>query len=274
MFKSIISVICAVCALTPCVAALSPTSEQSEQPRYGADFQGGNFLYDEAVSITYDHKVIDEYVNPYGITTFATGRANDCALSLGGNSLVYYDRLHENLIPNYTYEYIWGEFQYGVRNSEINNMFDELYDLMGCTASGTTIPGFKNGMTAYCQNRNVSISFPNATGSFYNLNYDYIKQQLRQEKLVAVFVNGFSFVYNSAINYDTGKDDFSYAVLSNRHSVIVYGYKDIYYYNANNELIRHNTYFCSSTGYQMPDKAYLTVDVKTTFEDAYIINIA
>lgn len=273
MFKSIIVILSVVFALAPTATVYRPISETAEPPRYGASFQGGNFSHNEDATIKYARKEVDSYENPYKAPHFPAGELNACVVEAGGNAMVYYDRLYDDLVPNYKHTYIWGKFTYGTFNDAIANMFSDLYDLMGCSTQGTSVNGFKTGLSAYGKKYNHTVSCVSAAGSFYGLNYDYLKKQLQQEKMAVVFVKGFSFVDYIFLADESGQEDYEYMILTGRHSVLVYGYKDIRYYDEKDNLIAYNSYLYVSTGYQHPSTAYLSINAHTDIEDAYIVNV-
>lgn len=275
MIKTIASIACAVCALTPGLACLQPTPQTDEQPRYSQTYQEGSVTDTIPVTINYDRKEVTVYENPYGAPSFPTDIANGCTVEAGGNAMIYYDRLYDDLVPNYTHTYVSGRFTYGSHTDGVTNMFYELRNLMGTTSAGTTISGFISGMVAYGNNHNHTVSVTSYSGSYYNLSYGTLKQQLKNGKVAVVFVNGYSFVDLSDLGGQpgAGQENYEYLVLSGRHAVLAYGYKETYYYDAYNKLIANNLFLYVSTGYQFPSNAYLSINAYTTIEDAYVVNV-
>ena len=242
-------------------------------PRYAMDYQGGISAGTTTRTVSYDYVNEDPYVNPYEAPIFKNSYVGACAVDSGGNALVYYDRIYDDLVPDYKHNYLWGKFTYGTQNAGINNMFASLYQLMGTNDQGTTIPGFKSGLDAYVSGRGRTLTLTGATGSHYGVDIDYLKQQLKQEKMAVVFLNNFSIVNLGFIRGDK-VDTITYNLYNGYHTVLVYGYRDIYYYDAAGNVIERDTYLMASTGFVNATLAYIYMDDYGTIDDAYIVDIA
>ncbi len=276
MIKSILAITGAICALTPSLACLPKTATSEEGPseaRYSSDFQGGEFDYILNRQVYYSTRTTEYYENPYRLPTFVTSLPMACAVSAGGVTITYNDRLYGNLIPNYAPRQTSIRFTYGTQNDVIDNMFQSLYDLMGTNSQGTTISGFKRGMTSYVNNRGYSLDLQQTTGSYSNLNMDYLKAQLRQEKVAVVFVHSFSLVTTTEIQTYDGYDNIPHKLYDGYHVIPVYGYRDFSYYDANGDFIQKDTYLYVQNCYNDATLEFLSVNNYCTIDDAYFIDI-
>ncbi len=243
-------------------------------PRYAMDYQGGISAGTTTRTVNFDEVDDDYYENPYEAPVFKNSYVGACAVDSGGNALVYYDRIYDDLVPDYKHNYVWGKFTYGTQNAGINNMFASLYQLMDTNDQGTTIPGFKSGLAAYVSGRGRTLTLTGSTGSHYGVNIDYLKQQLKQEKMAVVFLNNFAIVPSIAFERTDNADNITYSLYNGYHTVLVYGYRDIYYYDAAGNVIERDTYLLASTGFVGATLAYIYMDDYGTIDDAYIVNIA
>lgn len=208
----------------------------AEDSRYALDFvQGGDLVGTQYREVYYSTKSDsdDEYVNPYKAPSFVAAQSNACAVQAGGNAFVYYDRVFDDLIPDYKHKYVWGGFTYGSQNAAVSNMFSSLYSMMGTDSRGTSVEGFKTGMQQYAVSRSHSINITKATGNYYGVDLDYLKAQLELEKPAVVFLDTFSVVTFGGIEPYNGYDRIMHSAYDGLHVMLVYGYKEIYYYNAN-----------------------------------------
>lgn len=244
-------------------------------PRYAMDYQGGINTGTTTRTVNFDDVDDDDYYeNPYEAPIFKNSYVGACAVDSGGNALVYYDRIYDDLVPDYKHNYLWGKFTYGTQNAGINNMFASLYQLMGTNDQGTTIPGFKSGLAAYVSGRGRTLTLTGATGSHYGVDIDYLKQQLKQEKMAVVFLNNFAITTFTGLERHDTYDEIDYYTYSGYHTVLVYGYWDIYYYDAAGNVIERDTYLLASTGFVGATLAYIYMDDYGTIDDAYIVDIA
>lgn len=278
MIKTAIAICSAVFALSPSLALVRPISAQEEIPtecetRYSADFQGGIYQGNIMRTVNYSSRNIDYYESPYKAPRFISDFSNACTVNAGGVAIVYNDRVYGNLIPNYAPRYIGSRFSYGTQSSYVNDMFSSLYTLMGTTAEGTTVDGFKSGMTAYVNQKGYSISLPQSTGSYFNVNYEYLKSQLRQDKVAVMFVHGFSTVSTGDIKSYGSYDTIDHKLYNGYHTVMVYGYRDYYYYDSNGNLMQTDSYLCVQNCYENTALEYFSMNYYCDIDDIYIVDI-
>ena len=246
----------------------------SSEKRYAADsVNGGTFNRSVVREVYYSTKSVDEYVNPYAAPAFNYARTSCCAVTAGGNIMVYYDRLFDELVPNYKPISIFGRFSYGVQNAGVDAMFDSLYNYMGTSDLGTTVEGFKNGMKNYAASKGRTLTATRATGSYYNINLETVKAQLKKEKAVAIFLDPFSIVPFTQFKENSGYDEINTAIFSGAHTMFAYGYKDITYYDANGNVKQRDTYLYASTGFNNYGLALLDLTHNGTVVDVYVVEV-
>lgn len=261
-------------ACVPLGAGVAASASEPDT-RYSLDLvKGGTSIGTVREDIYYDHSVDDVYKNPYKAPTYGSSKSNACAVDAGGNAIVYFDRLYDELVEGYRYKTVWGKFTYGPQNDAVDNMFDELYNLMGTSSGGTTVAGFKNGMNSYVSSRGRTLQMTKATGSYYNTNLEYLKSELQQEKLAVIFFDTFSLSAEGGPTIEeAGHDNVWYARYTGCHVMIAYGYQDINYYDSSNNLIRRDTYLYCSTGAVGMNIAAVCINRYCTVDDIYILNI-
>lgn len=244
------------------------------EARYSSDFQGGTLRGTQERTIRYTTREIDQYKSPYGAPVFRSYKEGACSVNAGGNAMIYYDRLYDDLVPDYKHTYIFGSFDYGRQTNAVNNMFDDLYTRMGTTVDGTTVSGFLSGMRSYASSRGRYIAFEKVTGGYHNTNIAYLKEQLKKEKVAVVFVDGFSISSNNSPIRRDGYDYVLHNIYEGLHTMLVYGYADYYYYGSSGNLESRDTYLYVSTGYATSSLGLLNISVLCTVDDIYLINIS
>ena len=258
----------------PMGLASQPQATVNSETRYALDYvQGGNLVSVEYRNVYYADSTNETYINPYEAPTFISSRANACAVEAGGNAIAYYDRLYDDLIPGYKHNYVWGKFTYGTQNDAVDNMFWSLYDLMGTNNSGTTVSGFKNGINSYVTGKGHASNIVDATGNYCNTDLNFLKSQLEQEKMAVIFIDTFSITPLAGIQNNDGYDVITHYVYSGCHAMLVYGYKDIFYYNDSGTLISRDTYLYAATGYAGTSLGLLNINNYCMVDDVYIVSI-
>ena len=251
-----------------CMGILSARTD-----RYAEEIIRGGAEGSATRDVYYTSKTIEDYVNPYKAPSFVTSKTNACVVGAGGNVMVYYDRIFDDLIPDYTHKYIFGKFTYGTQNEAVDNMFDTMYDMMGTTNDGTNIPGFKKGMKAYAASRGHDINLAQFTGSYHNINIEGLKKQLKAEKPAVIFLNTYSVTSFGDIVENVGHDIIEYSTFSGAHAMVVYGFKDIYYYDEDARLKQRDTFLYVSTGIGSLPLAMIDITRLCIVDDIYITEV-
>lgn len=234
----------------------------------------GSYIGGETEVTSYVSKTDLEYEIPFGIPIFFDGTAaqNACAVNCGSVVVGYYNK-DLNLIPGFdAIYYVMGNIpRWNNSGPLVQAMINNLYVLMKTDPSpngGTTVANYKSGLTKYASNHGYSTSITSRMSSgFYN--YTQIKQSVLSGKPVSIFMSG----YNVFLDVHTsGKTDTIYkALYSGNHVMIVYGYRDIYYYDNSTILIKHHRYLRVYTSFPDISTAYIKLDDVGKIDDAYEI---
>ncbi len=248
-------------------------------PSENADGYGAKFSQEYKAVDDYKYRAyasVEENVfeDPIKAPTFiAYGLSSSCVVRAGGNALVFFDRKHDDLVPGFTWN---GTDMYGPQNDAIDELFVTLYDYMGTSSSrGTTVEGFKKGMTKYVEERGFNLKLTSNAGRYYNTNFEDLKIRLRIRREVAVvFCSKFMLVSDWGFDRGAGLDKIQYTMYEDRHAMLVYGYRDIYYYDADGEQIARDTYLLVCTGFAgMMPRAMFCIN-ESIIDDIYTIYVS
>ncbi len=269
----LVSIVCsAVFALLPC-AGLRVSSD--EQQKYSSDFEGGILDHSVTRTITYSSRVYgDHYEIPCNMPSYVSSAASSCVVSAGGKAIVYYDRFWDNLVPNYHCTMFGSIVKYGQQTQAVTDMFDELYERMGTDSEGTTVTGFKNGMNSYISSKGYTPNLQRMTGSYRNIDYEALKAHINQDKVAVIFLNGYNVVSKTAVPGEiTGTDNITYNRYSGLHAMIVSGYKEYYYYDAQGALIQRDTYLSVMTAQGPVQEMATNISIDCQVDDLYGVSI-
>lgn len=279
MIKILSVAISALFSVTPaagCYFAAGNLHTVPPSPVEYGDYGNGSFIGTEDVTMPYVTKFDDVRNNAYGVPTFYAFTEQSCAVTAGGNAIIYYDRLFDELVPNYTVTLNEeGKAEYGPINAAAVALYNDLSARMGTSAGGTTVEGFKSGMTEYVASKGRSITFTKVTGNYCNIDWSQLRTHIRANKLAVVFVNTFSLTpFNEFI--ETYRLDS--AVLhkySGTHVMLVYGYHDVHYFNIDGTKRGRNTYLHVVTGgVSATEVAMSDITRYCTVDDVYLLEIA
>lgn len=249
------------------------TADAESENRYAA--VNGGVIHETVYDTVYYARrdITETYINPYKLPEyFADNIANSCAITAGGDIIGNFDRTYEELIPNHTTFFFMGQYSYGSHDDAVDAMHRELYQRMGSTSAGTTVAGYKTGMTSYVQSkgRNIEIT------SIYNnssLNESAYRSALESGKLLTVFLDGFAIVGLAGVHTYDGYDKIGNTVVTGLHTVAAYGYVNVKYYDASDNLIQEDKYIYVNTGFASAGLGMIRLNKYTSVDDGYAINI-
>lgn len=249
----------------------------SAESRYGIDVPvpyGGIIQGYATDTVYYSRKDVSEsYENPLNLPLYiASNIENACCITAGGAIIGHFDRYYEELIPDHTVRVFLGIPTYGSQDAAVNAMHQELYKLMGSTSAGTSVEGYKKGMTSYVQNKGRSIEI-SSIYSNSSLNKSAYMSALQSGKLLTVFLDGFSVVSGVEIESFDGYDTISNTIVNGLHAVAAYGYRNIKYYDASDKLVQEDNYLLVHTGFASAGLSMIRLNKYTTVDDGYVINI-
>jgi len=229
--------------------------------------RGGIPIYTVKETISYDHKVEDEYFIPVKMPGYVSSYT--CGITAGGNIVGYYDKMYENLIPNHTGKYLLGKWIWGGHGTEVTDMFTSVYNYMGATSAGVTIAGYKSGLASYTANKNLDISFTSVMNTNGTLNSAY-KTALKGDTPLTIFLDGFNVVdFGGYLTY-SGYDTLDTEIAVGCHVMAIYGYLEVKYYNSSNVNFQTETFLYVVTGFSVPKLAWLRISAYCTIDDCYI----
>ena len=196
---------------------------------------------------------------------------SSCACIAGANIIGFYDRYHENLIPDYEpgYTFLGSLYVYYAQDKPVSEVIDQLYVDMGTTAqNGTTEQQFKDGMKKYCNRAGYSIDYTSLMFS-NNVNYSAVMEYTENlNQPLALFLSGFNIA-----DIDEGEDDDGYGYYYNtaNHVMVGFGYRYVTY-----------TYYGSSSTYYFifatsgvinAPSGYFNLNFNTTINNILAVNI-
>ncbi len=267
------SIVCsAVFALLPCAGLRVSTDEQQ---KYSSDFEGGILDHSVTRTITYSTRVYgDHYEIPCNMPSYVSSAESSCVVTAGGKAIVYYDRFWDNLVPNYHCVMFGNIVKYGQQTQAVTDMFDELHERMGTDSEGTTVTGFKNGMNSYISSKGYTSDLQRMTGSYHNIDLEALKAHINQDKVAVIFLNGFNVVGKMAVPDEaTGTDTFTYSRYKGLHAMLVFGYEEYFYYDAQGGLIQRDTYLSVMTGQGPVQDMALNISIDCHVDDLYGVSI-
>ena len=223
-------------------------------------------------TINYARRETEEYGIVGTLPTYYpnTTSNSSCANVAGTVVIGYYDRLCEELIPNFqTYRKLGTGFVYKGGRAETNAVMDSLYTLMGTDVggAGTTFNGFHAGMKSYVEGHGYSYQ----TEDIGSLNFESYKTAVKNNKPVALFLSNFSFRQTS--NDDGSKEILNYDFCNASHVVVGYGYMIDTYYDNYNNVIATRTYLSVASGFVTYNLSYLCLDGKSSISYASAVTI-
>lgn len=230
---------------------------------------GGNDFVATSEALTYARK---ETTNEYSIKGNVPNynvhaEASNCANVAGAEVIGYYDRLCENLVPNYkTYIQMGAMLVYRTSSAEISQVIIKLKDYMN-TDAGTTFNGFHRGMKTYVEEHSYSYR----TEDLGALDFDKYKAAVEANKPVALFLSDYAFYIGAEkkSNGETIKSEYCDVA----HVVIGCGYKIDTYYDSNGQILFTRRYLKVASGFDLYGVTYLCLDFKTTIDRATSIII-
>lgn len=243
----------------------------------GFNYCGGTTYTNVAYTYNYDHKTENEYYIP-GSAPEYTGivGASNCAVVAGANLIGFYDRLYENLIPNYqTYNSFGGRVLYKGISTEIDAVMTTLNTMMEADVDGpgVTFTGYVNGLEEYVEGKGYTFSY-NSLMSWGSFDYSAYVTAVESGKAVSLFLTNYSLVAMTAFVENTNQDTVYNCQYPSNHVVIGCGYRVDSYYDANDNLINQVKYLRVSSGFPEFTLCYLNISNFTQIANAITINIS
>lgn len=254
---------------------LMETEIVEEYAYKGFGYFGSGTFVEQVQTVNYSSKTTETYSIPYDLPNYrgSVDGETSCANTAGAVLIGYYDRFHENLIPNYkSYIQVGNVIRYKTGTPEVFDLVEELYVLMGTDVnhSGTTFAEFQAGMLQYVTNKGYTYT---TTNMFTNgaLNLTNYKASVESGKPVALFLTGYALL--NGITETTSTDTISSGYSSNSHVVIGCGYKIDTYYNASGTITAVRNYLKVASGTEGYNIGYLNINGFGNIDRAISVNI-
>lgn len=247
----------------------------------------GDDTYDDAsqrVSATYNVYCDNVVVEDVSIVNAPSYKGNDtlysnyCAPLAGMNIVVYYDRWHTELIPNYTPGMMFtnGEYHYypDFYNTNSCKAFDNIYKLMKTgEVGGTTSSNFKSGLNTYVKNAGYTLSYTSMYKNSTTVNLDKLTTAINQGQVGLVMCDKYNFV--SGITEVKEESRVQVAKINSdiSHMMMVYGYQ-VYRYYRNGVNFQTDTFLCVSSSYGSGDQGFMQLDDYLKIDEALIMTIS
>lgn len=224
-------------------------------------------------NISFLYKAVDEHKMSKIYPSFKDSILNNsCVPTSGANIIWFYDRFHENLIPNFTPGKTIGKyFVYNsVQNASVEQMSQDLMVDMGTNGigAGTSIAEFKSGMNKYCSRKGLAVSYYSCM-SGANFDYNKAKQEMINGRPTILFLDTFNV---TDITLSDTSDLLSTNYSLGTHSMVGFGNMDVTYTFANN-LKRTENYIIVASGMNDRLKGYLNINSNVTIDDVYGVDI-
>ena len=149
-------------------------------------------------------------------------------------------------------------------------MLATLAEYMGTNVNnpGTTVSGFKKGMTKFCNEKGRSISY-NSCMSWGKFKFDKAKEYFDNGQPSVMFVNTFTVAQlANKENYENSE----YVSANAPHAMAGFGYDEITY-TLTDGTTRQDNYIIVATGLFSRTKGYFNVNNIDNIDDYYSINI-
>lgn len=229
---------------------------------------GGTPIDWDNIRIDYAYTVVDEaYTDP--ALPYAYDSGISCGITAAGNTVIWYDRTLTNLIPNFTpATYFLGRWIWASSNSEVQTMYNGLEVLMGNNGiNGVTIAQYKEGLQDYVNLKGYDINYSQVRSNNNALTNNF-ETAIANNKLVSLFLSSYNIC---TIYPGDGYEAVSLTQYAGAHIMTACGYRDIKYYDANNNLLRHDYYVSVQTGFQ--SLGWIRMNEFCTLDAAWVTDI-
>lgn len=241
----------------------------SENVLYASDDYSMTQGYEKVV---YTNRVENEYKLALRYPAYTPlNLRNGCVPAAAANVIGFYTRFYPELVPGFEPGFYMGShYVYDEFADEIDPVLVTLADYMETNVNnpGTTVSGFKKGMTKFCNEKGRSISY-NSCMSWGKFKFDKAKDYFDNGQPSVVFVNSFSIV--SLFNATDSEELLSISANA-PHAMAGFGYDEITY-TLTDGTIRQDNYIIVATGLFSRTTGYFNINNIDNIDDYYSINI-
>lgn len=223
--------------------------------------------------IDFASKQTEEYVFPYNVPYYySTTLSNACGPIGGGIIVGYYDKYYENLISNYT-AYYTASGRYRLQDDVyVPAMLQELYTAMqtNVVAAGVSEQECLDGLEACVEGKGYSINYTTVKTVNTDFNFTTYKNQIDSGNPVLLFCNSVQLL---DLGCGETQDVVSTGLSSADHIVVGFGYCKYYYYDANGNNFRTETYLKIATGWASTLTGYIRVSDGASLDSGFAVDI-
>ncbi|MBQ8885907.1 MAG: hypothetical protein IJY62_06040 [Clostridia bacterium] len=274
--KKIMATILSVCLLLSGNTAVGKAFANADAPfTYSTDrFNGSSYLRNETEYVNYAYKVDtgERYVTSNVPEYYdSSDYENTCACVAGAITVGFYDRYYDELIPDFTAgRTIRNVYFYNSQTTAVNNVIAYLYTSMGTNTegNGTTAAGYRNGLQQYVESRGRSIAYTSMVSNGV-VDLTAVNQAVNNNQIGVLFVDGFNLLPLGDLERSSTQDVLYKNYYQGGHVLTVYGYREISYYNANDEMIKHVKLLHVATGFPIDTLVYVMLEDGTIVHEGY-----
>lgn len=243
---------------------ISTSSFSRAEICFADSFNGSSFVETRQEIINYAYKVETETYIPSSVPKYSetTNTPNNCANVAGATLIGYYDKIYDELIPNFTAgRTIRGVYIFNAQTAAIQEVIDDLYVRMATntTGNGTTANNCRSGLRSYINSKGKNVTYTSIVSSG-TIDYSLYDGAVANETPMILFVLGYTLLSLGDFDVSETQDVLNMSLYAGAHTVIAYGRKNIKYYNASNQLIKEENFLRVATGYSTTALGYIMVD--------------
>ena len=198
-----------------------------------------------------------------------------CGLTSGMDTFGWHNRFVPNLIPGHDAGfYFMGVWIWRGATPALSAFATQLRVDLGIGASGgVTVPGYLNGMHVMANRQGRTFTHNNVWQGSNNLRPDF-RQHLREGRLLNLFMqtyNTTSHPENLFRPSTPGVHNISLVFWTGNHMMVAYGYRDIFYFDENGNLIQHDLWLYVNHGHGL---GMTLISRHTNVSNAFSVRIA
>lgn len=250
------------------------TKQEVDIIRESSYYSGGvDFTYStEYIYCTGKNENVKKLAAIHPAVFSVTNITNGCSPIAGASLIQYWDKDKENLIPNYTsYKKVGTSIAYKSSDDTTDKVAQQLAVDMktNVTTAGTTINGFKNGLSTYCSRQGYTASFTSCM-TLGKFSYSKVKAQLDKMYPVAIFMQNYTV---SQLYSSDGYDYVDNMNSNGSHTMAVFGYREITY-TLTSGGSRTDNYLLVSSGFDNRPRALVNIKQASNINDAFSVIVS
>lgn len=282
IMKLVSLILCGGLLLNNIICPIAEAEELVSEICYAdSNYRGSSFQGNVEERIYYHHKTETDYHIQYSVPHYVDlsdgVNTNCCASTAGGIIMGYYDRLYDELIPNFTAgRTIRGVYIYSAGTAVVQEQaMDPLYIAMktNTTGEGTTSLDCRNGLKSVVEQRGRNCTYISTVSNNAILFNNY-EASINREHPVLLFTQGYNLVAQGEFEEAAGQDLLLKYNYIGAHVFVAYGYKRVDYYNEYGGLVDSRAFLYVSSGNPDMKKCYFLLDSTANIIEGYEVVIS